>query len=190
MEDFARVIVGLGNPGKRYARNRHNAGFMAIEALAREAHAGTWSTESRTRVCRAEIGGCPVVLAEPWSCMNDSGQAVQLLLSALHRTPEDLLLVLDDLNLPFGRIRIRQRGSAGGHRGLESILSSLKTEEILRLRLGIGEGEMPREKANFVLADIPPERQRELDEMISRAGDAVRAILRDGTAKAMAYFNA
>ena len=190
MESLTKVIVGLGNPGEWYARNRHNIGFMVIEALARESGSGIWSTEIMARSCRAKIGGCQVLLAEPLTYMNASGKAVQYLLSAFGRAPQDLVLVLDDLDLPFGRLRIRERGSAGGHRGLESILTSLGSDEVLRVRLGIGEEQMPEDKAEFVLADVPPARQIELNEMIGKAGNAVKSILCDGVSKAMAVFNA
>lgn len=185
----AKIIVGLGNPGEQYARNRHNVGFMAVEALARESGSG-WSVDVLCRTSCAEISGCRVLLAEPSTYMNCSGKAVQALLSALRRTPEDLVLVVDDMNLPFGRIRIRERGSAGGHNGLESILTILGTDEILRVRVGIGEENMPEDRADFVLSDFPPEKQTELSEMIAKAEDAVKSILRDGVSKTMTIFNA
>jgi PTH1 family peptidyl-tRNA hydrolase len=186
---LAKVVVGLGNPGKRYERNRHNVGFMAVEALAREG-SGRWSSDMRLRMCRRNIGHYPVLLVQPLTFMNRSGEAVQIVLSALHRTPQDLLLLVDDLNLPFGRIRIRERGSAGGHRGLESILNTLETDEIVRIRIGIGEEGMPEDKSEFVLADFPPEEQKDLDELIIRTGNAVKSILSDGVSKTMAIFNA
>ncbi len=188
-EALTKVIIGLGNPGEQYAQNRHNVGFMVLDALAREAF-GAWSVWMLSRVCRVEISGCQVLLAEPLTYMNHSGNAVHILLTALRRNPADLLLVVDDMNLPFGRIRIRERGSAGGHHGLESILTMLNTGEIVRVRIGIGEEQMPKDKTNFVLSDFPPEKQSELDTMISRAGNAVKSILSDGVAKTMAIFNA
>ncbi len=188
-EALTKVIIGLGNPGEQYAQNRHNVGFMVLDALAREA-SGAWSVWMLSRVCQAEISDCQVLLAEPLTYMNHSGNAVHILLTALRRNPADLLLVVDDMNLPFGRIRIRERGSAGGHHGLESILTILNTEEIVRVRIGIGEEQMPKDKTNFVLSDFPPEKQSELNTMISRAGNAVKSILSDGVAKTMAIFNA
>ena len=188
-EGLAKIIVGLGNPGGRYARHRHNIGFMVLEALAREA-SGQWSTFTASLACRMELSGRPVLLAKPLTYMNSSGEAVRALLSALGRDAQDLLLVLDDLNLPFGRIRVRERGSAGGHRGLESILTLCGTEEIARIRVGIGDEEMPADKADFVLSDFPPERQQALDELILQAGNAVKSVLRDGIPRTMAVFNA
>jgi peptidyl-tRNA hydrolase, PTH1 family len=186
---LAKVIVGLGNPGNRYERNRHNVGFMAVEALARMG-SGRWSSNLLSRTCRMDIGNHPVLLVEPLTFMNRSGEVVHVLLSALHRAPEDLLLLVDDLNLPLGRIRIRESGSAGGHRGLESILTTLETDAIVRIRMGIGEEGIPEDKSEFVLADFPPEKQKDLDEMIIKAGNAVKSILHDGVSKTMAIYNA
>ena len=131
-----------------------------------------------------------MLLAKPSTFMNHSGKAVRILLSALQRDTQDLLLILDDLNLPLGRIRIRPKGSAGGHNGLESILSTMLTEDITRLRMGIGEESMPENKSDFVLSDFPPEKQTELNEMIVKAGNAVKSILSSGVAKTMALYNA
>lgn len=188
-EALEKIIVGLGNPGEHYSQNRHNVGFMVLEALGREL-SGSWTTYALSQVCRVELDGCEVLLVKPSTYMNHSGKAVHALLTALQRSPLDLLVIMDDLNLPFGRIRIRQSGSAGGHNGLESILNIMKTEEIMRVRVGIGEESMPEEKADFVLSDFPPQRQAELDEMIIKAGNAVRSILSSGVAKTMALFNA
>jgi PTH1 family peptidyl-tRNA hydrolase len=112
------------------------------------------------------------------------------MLSALRRNPQDLVLVVDDLNLPFGRIRIRERGSSGGHRGLESIFAVLDTDEIVRIRVGIGEEGMPEDKTDFVLSDFPPEKESELNEIILKTRDAVKSIMGDGVSKTMAIYNA
>ncbi len=185
-----RVVIGLGNPGDKYACNRHNAGFMVVDALARDAGVKSWSTIPLAKTCRAELEGRPLLLVKPLSFMNRSGESVRLLRGAQGIEPGDLLVVLDDLSLPLGRLRIRERGSAGGHHGLESILQAMESDEILRLRLGIGEEQMPEDKAEFVLSDFPRGLQPDVDEMIARACDAVKTILRDGAAKAMAVFNA
>jgi peptidyl-tRNA hydrolase, PTH1 family len=188
-EAVTKVIVGLGNPGKSYERNRHNAGFMVLEALAREG-SGTWSNDRLSRACRVSIGNDPVLLVEPLTFMNRSGDAVVNVLSRVHRDSRDLVVLLDDLNLPFGRIRIRERGSAGGHHGLESILAALNTDEVVRVRMGVAEEQMPEEKSGFVLSDFPRERKTDLDAMITKAGNAVKSILSDGVSKTMAIFNA
>ena len=162
---------------------------MVLEALGRES-SGSWATYTLSQACRVKLGGHEVLLVKPSTYMNHSGKAVHALLMALQRSPLDLLVIVDDFNLPFGRIRIRQRGSAGGHNGLESILNIMKTEEIMRIRVGIGEESMPEDQADFVLSDFPPQRQAELDETIIKAGNAVKSILSSGVAKTMALFNA
>ena len=185
-----KLIVGLGNPGQRYARNRHNAGFMVIDLLASDAGCGNWLVECGAAFCHQGFAGRQVILAKPLTYMNRCGGAVLELVREYRIATPDVLLILDDFNLPFGRIRIRERGSSGGHNGLESVLAALESEEVPRIRLGIGEENMPSDKAEFVLADFPPERAAELNEMIARAADAVRVILLEGVPKALAVFNA
>ncbi len=184
------LIIGLGNPGQRYARTRHNAGFMVVDALAREAGAARWSEECRSLVCGADIAGKPALLAKPLTYMNLSGQAVRMLLGENRLTLREAVLIVDDFNLPFGRIRLRPRGSAGGHHGLESVIRAVESDEFLRVRLGIGEETAPQDRAEFVLSEFPPGRDEELGDMIRRAGAAVRMILSDGVARAMSVFNA
>jgi len=186
--DVDRIIVGLGNPGDKYARTRHNVGFMVLDALAREASAG-WTTGGKTRTCRAQIAGCRALLVQPLTYMNRSGEAMPALLGKYRREARDIIVLFDDLSLPLGRIRVRERGSAGGHHGLESIIYALDTDEVIRVRIGIGEEHMPKDKADYVLSDFPSEKQAELDDMIAKAGDAVRSILKDGVAQTMAIFN-
>jgi PTH1 family peptidyl-tRNA hydrolase len=188
-ESLAKIIVGLGNPGEQYARNRHNVGFMVLDSLAHEV-SGIWATTMHTRTCRVTINGCQALLAKPLTYMNNSGKAVHRLLSEIQKSSQDLLILLDDLSLPLGRIRIRERGTAGGHNGLESILDAFNTDGICRMRLGIGEEQMPKDKADFVLSDFSKDKQVELDNMILKAGNAVASLLRDGVAKTMAIYNA
>jgi PTH1 family peptidyl-tRNA hydrolase len=189
-EDKPCIVVGLGNPGERYARTRHNAGFMAVDLLARDAGTGEWRRERRSLVCRASLEGRAAVLAKPLTFMNLSGLAVEELRESQEAGPEDFIVVLDDTSLEFGRIRIRRRGSAGGHHGLESVIRSLRTDEFIRIRLGIGEEDMPEERAGFVLSDFPRSLEEAVAEMVGRAGEAVRSILRDGVEKAMSACNA
>lgn len=185
-----RLVVGLGNPGARYAATRHNAGFMVADELARGAKADPWTIRCRSMVCEATFDSHAVALAKPLTYMNLSGHAVQLLLAECGCEPEALILILDDLNLPFGRIRVRPRGSAGGHRGLESVISAIESDAITRVRLGIGEEEAPADKAGFVLSEFPAARGRDLNEMICRAAEAVRLIVSEGVEKAMSVYNA
>jgi PTH1 family peptidyl-tRNA hydrolase len=185
-----RYVVGLGNPGERYRAHRHNVGYMVADALAREASGGPWSSECLALTSRMSVDEIPLMLVKPLAFMNRSGESLRLLRSKYGFEAEDLIVVLDDLNLPFGRLRIRERGSAGGHRGLESVLEVMGTDEIFRLRLGIGEERMPEDKAPFVLSDFSRERLPELEEMIGKACGAVRSIVRDGVTKAMMVYNA
>jgi PTH1 family peptidyl-tRNA hydrolase len=183
------IVVGLGNPGEQYAGTRHNAGYMAVDLLAGECGRVAWVRECQSLVCRAEIGGRAVLLAKPLTFMNRSGEAVRLLLEESGLAVSDLILVVDDFNLPFGRIRIRRRGSAGGHNGLESVIRILDTREFIRIRLGIGETDMPVDKAAFVLEDFQPTRREELKGMIMKACDAVKMVLSAGVSQAMSVFN-
>ena len=183
-----RIIVGLGNPGAKYVRTRHNVGFMVLDALAREV-SNSWIIDDKSRTCRIEIAGCRTLLVEPLTYMNRSGEVLPALLDKYDCEARDIVVLLDDLSLPLGRIRVRERGSAGGHHGLASIMDALNTDEVIRVRLGIGEEHMPRNKADYVLSDFPAEKKPELDDMIAKAGDAVRMITKNGAAQTMAIFN-
>jgi PTH1 family peptidyl-tRNA hydrolase len=163
---------------------------MVIDELARDLQTGSWSTRCQSRVCAATIAAEQVVLAKPLTFMNASGRAVQLLLAEFPVDPKGLIVVLDDLNLPLGKIRIRERGSAGGHLGLESVVQTLCSDEIIRVRLGIGEENMPEDRADFVLSDFPPDSTAKLAEMTARAAQAVKMMITDGVSRAMSVFNA
>jgi len=182
--------VGLGNPGSRYEGTRHNAGFMVIDELARQTRAGTSAIRCQSLVREAMIGEEQVLLAKPLTFMNMSGRAMQLLMAETRVDPRDVILIFDDLNLPLGKTRIRERGSSGGHRGLESIMRTLDTDEIIRVRLGIGEENIPDDKAEFVLSDFPADRMNEVREMISRAVQAVQWIVTGGVSRAMSFLSA
>jgi PTH1 family peptidyl-tRNA hydrolase len=185
----AYVVVGLGNPGREYERNRHNVGFMAVDALAREAGLGPWVRACGALVLEGEIEGRPVVLAKPQGYMNRSGVAARALLEQFGTGPEALVVLLDDLHLPLGKIRVRRRGSAGGQHGLESVLEACGTNEIARVRLGIGEESIPEDWKEFVLADFPRERREEVERMLERARDAVKTLVVHGVERAMASYN-
>jgi PTH1 family peptidyl-tRNA hydrolase len=165
-------------------------GFLLLDALARDVGCTEWKGLCDSSVCETEFAGERLVLAKPMTYMNLSGGAVALLLTEFGFAPADLMLVFDDLSLPLGRIRLRHGGSSAGHRGVESVRQTLQTTEFVRLRLGIGEPEMPLDKAGFVLAEFSPEQRQQVDEMILRAVGAVRMLLDDGLPKAMSIFNA
>ncbi len=185
-----RLIVGLGNPGREYALTPHNLGFAVIEALAGQARLRRRQRVFRSELWRGRLDGKEVVLAQPQTYMNLSGPAVAELLRAEDLEPADLIVVADDVALPWGQLRIRERGSAGGHNGLESVIAALETSAFLRVRLGI----QPRagevgDLAEYVLAPMGPEERKLAEAMVAEAADAVRLILREGPSRAMTRFN-
>ena len=185
------LIVGLGNPGKEYELTRHNLGFMLIDKLAGEVGIVVGSRECRSVIGRGEIEGQAVKLVKPQTYMNLSGEAVKCLAAKHHLTlPSDKLIVLsDDLALPAGRIRIRERGSAGGHNGLKSIIAAMDSNEFIRLRMGIQPDHPISDSKRFVLDSFPRSEREQVEEMIERAANAVRTIITAGPIKAMAEFN-
>jgi PTH1 family peptidyl-tRNA hydrolase len=185
------LIVGLGNPGKEYEWTRHNLGFMLIDKLSSEAGIKVSRRECQSLVARAEIAGQLTKLVKPQTYMNLSGEAVACLLSKdqLAEPGENLIVVSDDLALPFGKIRIRARGSAGGHNGLKSIIAAVGTNEFTRLRIGIQPEHPISDSKRFVLDAFPGAARAEVEKIIERSAEALRAILSDGVLKAMTDHN-
>ena len=183
------LIVGLGNPGPEYRLTPHNLGFLTIDLLAEQAGIRVVRPEADALVGRGEIAGKPVVLAKPLSFMNLSGGPVRKLLEKYGLGPDRLLVVYDELDLPWGSMRLKPKGSAAGHNGMQSILSALGTVEIARLRLGIHPGRPVGDGARYVLRPFRPAEVKELEEILSRAADVVRLYLSDGAEKAMAVAN-
>lgn len=185
-----RLIVGLGNPGPDYAHTPHNLGFAVIEQLAEKARIRRRQRQARAQTWRGRLDASEVLLAQPETYMNASGVAVASLLRARKLTPADLIVILDEAALPWGMLRIRERGSAGGHKGLESVIAAVGTSEFLRVRLGIqppqGTGD---DLTEYVLTRLSPEERRQAEEMVAEAAEAVRVILREGPSRAMARFN-
>jgi peptidyl-tRNA hydrolase, PTH1 family len=184
-----RLVVGLGNPGERYRRTRHNAGFMVVDELAARGGAGTGREEADAWVTEARVGGEEVLLVKPLTFMNRSGVAVDALLAARGRPPGDVVAVVDDAALELGELRVRERGSHGGHNGLRSLIEVLGTEEFPRVRVGITKGELPEDLAEYVLSEFPEEDVLVVQEMVGLAADAVECLLREGAAPAMNRFN-
>ena len=181
------VVVGLGNPGTRYARTRHNVGYMVVETMARRLQLGFKRSKHRADTARGRLDGIPILLALPVTFMNESGNAVARLLQ-YYRVPLDqVLVVADDLDLPFGTLRVRPDGSSGGNRGLRSIVDMLGSEEFARLRVGVGRPR--REAVDHVLSPFEPEEMRLLPALIETAADAVSVALREGVQVAMNRFN-
>jgi peptidyl-tRNA hydrolase, PTH1 family len=190
MENLS-LIVGLGNPGREYARTRHNAGFMVVERLAARWH-GAWEPDRRFEVRQARVrpDGDAVVLCEPQTFMNLSGRAVAGWLN-YHQVPtERLLVVVDDADLPLGMLRLRGEGSSGGHHGLESIETSLGTRGYARLRVGIGrQADGRREITDHVLSRFADDELERLEKVLARASDQVECWVKDGLRRAMNRYN-
>ncbi|HVG31841.1 MAG TPA: aminoacyl-tRNA hydrolase [Pyrinomonadaceae bacterium] len=187
-----RLVVGLGNPGAQYAWTRHNLGFMLIDLLALSTGALVKRKECQSLVGRALIDGERVELVKPQTYMNLSGGAVACLVNKHElraAIPGSLIVISDDLALPFGVIRLRARGSAGGHNGLKSIIGALGTDEFIRLRIGIQPEHPVSDTKRFVLDEFPTSARSDVEKVLDRSADALRAILRDGIDKAMAQYN-
>lgn len=168
-----RAIVGLGNPGSRYAHTRHNVGFMLLERLA-ERWKITFDREKyQARIAAVQVAGETLWLVQPQTYMNESGRAVAPILRRHVHDTQKLLIVYDDIDLPLGRLRLRARGSAGTHRGLASVLTATGTQEIPRLRLGIGPKPEGVDLADYVLSTFTPEEKPKVEEMLRRAEEIV-----------------
>lgn len=183
-----RLVVGLGNPGRRYENTPHNLGFMVVDLLA-ERH----GIRVRQKDCSALVGagtveGNRVVLAKPQTYMNASGRSVRALLESRALSPADMILVYDDLDLPWTAVRIRAKGSAGGHHGVESVSGEIGSADFSRVRLGIA-GYRVQDGAEFVLAPFKRAQKKELDEVLDHASAAVASIISEGVEKAMTMFN-
>ncbi len=184
-----RLIVGLGNPGAEYEGTRHNLGFMLIDKLAAQAGGSVKRSECQSLVGNALIENERVVLAKPQTYMNLSGDAVGCLYRKYQSEPGALIVISDDLALPFGALRLRQRGSAGGHNGLKSIIGALGTNEFARLRIGIQPEHPLSDAKRFVLDGFSKAEREALPEILERGAEALRSVLRDGISKAMSLHN-
>jgi PTH1 family peptidyl-tRNA hydrolase len=185
-----KLIVGLGNPGIQYQFTPHNLGFLTIDALANELGVEVRNRQAQSLTARATIGSEPVLLVKPETFMNLSGLAVRDLVGKYEVRPEaDLIVVYDELDLPLGSLRIRERGSSAGHNGVESIIGALGTQEFLRIRLGIAPERKIADGVKFVLTPFRKAQLKVVDEVLDRAAEAVRLILDEGPAAAMNRFN-
>lgn len=192
-----KLIVGLGNPGKEYTVSRHNVGFMCVSYLAKEHKIAIDSKKAHARVGEGEVEIVPVVLAKPFTYMNRSGASVRELLRKYDLKPEDLIVVHDDMDLPLGKIRIRVGGSSAGHKGINSIIAELGTEDFTRIRVGIGHPEVPEtereegapEVIDYVLSGFDREEKPVLAKVIKRVSEAVSCILACDLTLAMNKYN-
>jgi PTH1 family peptidyl-tRNA hydrolase len=189
------LIVGLGNPGSDYAPTRHNLGFMLIDRLAQDERIAVKRRECQALVGQGEVEGVVTKLAKPQTFMNLSGLAVSCLLRKIEsdapiaQRAKQLVVISDDLALPVGKIRIRERGSAGGHNGLKSIIAEIGTDEFIRLRIGIQPEHPISDPKRFVLDPFARSEQSVVEETLEASASALRAIIRDGALKAMQQFN-
>lgn len=185
------LIVGLGNPGNDYAATRHNLGFMLIDKLASEEGITVKRRECQSLVGQGQVDGEVTKLAKPQTFMNRSGIAVSCLLGKIESDVPvgQLVVISDDLALPLGKIRIRERGSAGGHNGLKSIIAEIGTDEFIRLRIGIQPDHPISDAKRFVLDQFSGTERQLVEETVARSVQAVRTIIRDGALKAMMEFN-
>lgn len=185
------LIVGLGNPGEEYEWTRHNLGFMLIDKLAANAGATVKRRECRSLVGSAIIENERVRLVKPQTFMNLSGEAIACLLAKyeIKDAARSLIVISDDLALPFGAIRLRARGSAGGHNGLKSIIGATGTNEFIRLRIGIQPDHPVSDAKSFVLDQIRKPQREEVGKILDLSAESVHSILRDGITKAMSLYN-
>ena len=186
-----KLIVGLGNPGKEYRETRHNVGFKVADEIAKR-HGLTLAmapSQVPDAFIAKKFGADPLLIAKPLTFMNNSGDAVAALARYYDIATGDLLVVVDEVALPFGRLRARARGSAGGHNGLKSVIARLGTTEFPRLRLGVGRGDARRDLADHVLSKFEADEQSALEEFIARAADAAEMFAVDGIEKVMNTYN-
>ena len=191
-----KLIIGLGNPGRTYANNRHNIGFICLNHFAKTQGIRFDKKQGLARIGIGEVAGNQVVLAKPQTYMNLSGQSVSQLIKRFNTNPDDLLIIHDDLDLPLGKIRIRHGGSSGGHKGIDSIISSLGSRDFSRLRIGVGR---PAATDNaqiseadivaYVLTDFTPEEKQAFIPVIPGISEAILCILTEGLTTAMNKYN-
>lgn len=185
---MVKIVVGLGNPGSQYKDTRHNIGFLVVDELARRWNAAPWKRRYEAEVSEHRAIG-PVLLVKPQTFMNLSGVSVREAAKFYKMPSTDIIVVHDDLDLPAGRLRIRERGGSGGHKGIESILVQLGTDEFVRVRFGVGRPPDGWESADYVLGRFAADEQSLIREAVAKAADAIEAIIKEGTAPAMNRFN-
>jgi len=183
------LVVGLGNPGEEYEKTPHNLGFRVVDLLGERHSIRLSRKDSKAITGVGEIAGKPAMLAKPQTYMNLSGASVAGLMAKHSLMPADLILVYDELDLPWSEMRIKPRGSAAGHHGPESVIDHVGTKEFVRVRLGINPGYKLRDGAEYLLAPIKRTQWKESEELVSRGADAVASIIADGVEKSMTIFN-
>lgn len=189
MASPSRLIVGLGNPGPKYENTRHNVGFRVVDALADQLRVSSFAREHDAMVGWGQYKNQKIGLAKPVTFMNRSGNAVAPLCEYNNLSPSDLLIIVDDLDLPVGTIRLRPKGSSGGHNGLEHVAQRLDTTAFPRLRIGIGSDFGDGKQVDYVLSPFAPDQQQPIQEAIEDAAEAVLTTVREDLSSAMTRFN-
>jgi PTH1 family peptidyl-tRNA hydrolase len=189
MPELSKLVVGLGNPGTEYESTAHNLGFMVIDRLAERSGISVGRRDCQAFVGQGTVAGKKVLLAKPQTFMNLSGESVQGLLVKNEIGPGDLVLIYDELDLPWQSVRIRPNGSAAGHRGVDSVIRCVGTKEFPRVRLGVHGGRREKDGAQIVLAKLKRAHRKELDELLDYASQAVESIIAEGVEKSMAKYN-
>jgi peptidyl-tRNA hydrolase, PTH1 family len=184
-----KLIVGLGNPGPDYEWTPHNLGFMALDAVAGRAGIRVTRPESKALVGLGKLAGQEVALAKPQTMMNLSGGSVRMLLERYEVAPADLIVLIDETDLPWGMLRIRERGRNSTHNGLQSIIGALGTDEFVRIRMGVRPEKLWGDRKEYVLREMGHEERKFAEEMAVEAADAVEVLLTEGVEKAMTQFN-
>jgi PTH1 family peptidyl-tRNA hydrolase len=190
-----KLIVGLGNPGRRYVNNRHNVGFHCLDQFARRQGISIDHRSSRSKTGSGDIGGVEVVLAKPQTFMNLSGESVAKLMRRYNLSPEQLIVIYDDLDIPLGRIRIRERGSSGGHKGMKSIISRLGSQDFTRIRVGIAPPGVADDTPSgvdaieHVLSGFTAKEKPVIKTIYDQVADAIYCIITEGVPAAMNKFN-
>ncbi len=185
-----KLIVGLGNPGIEYQFTPHNMGFLAVDRIAEQCGVRVNNRHCRAQTARTRLAGHEVVLAKPETYMNLSGASVAELVREYETQPEqDLVLLYDELDLPFGTLRVRPRGRSAGHNGVESVIAALGTQQITRIRMGVGPDYPVGDGARYVLSQFKKPQLAVVDQVFDEAAEAVRVILADGVQAAMNRFN-
>lgn len=184
------LVVGLGNPGKDYAATRHNVGFMVVDLLADELGVKVDKVKFKSLIGEGRLGSEKVILAKPQTYMNLSGEAVLDIVDYYKIPPEKVVVIVDDMDLPAGRVRLRMKGGSGGHNGMKSIIYQLKTEEFSRLRIGIGKPAPERQTVGYVLGKFADEEKGIMQEALRKSVEAVKEIIEAGAERAMNKVNA
>ncbi len=184
-----KIIVGLGNPGRKYERTRHNAGFLAVNELAKSLQVAGTQEKYHALVGRASIDSVDAILVKPLTFMNNSGSSVSAIIRYTHAAVSDIIVLHDDLDLPVGAVRIKTGGGHGGHNGLRSIIENVGSSDFTRVRIGIGRPGPDRDPADYVLSPVSADERESFSRAVLRAAEAVRAVLLEGPTRAMNTYN-